>query len=1062
MSDRGYSRGGRGGRGGGYGGGGYGDGGRGGGRGGGGYGGDGGRGGGRGGGGYGGDGGRGGGGGGYGGRGGGGGGYGGRGGAGYGDGGRGGGYSGGGGYGGRGGGGGGRGGREIRVYSDPNCPLAPPNPELKQLEDKFMESAKTIPRTSNMSLDSSLPLRPGYGTQGRPISVYANYFKVNVPENLTLARYNISIVPEAKGKKMARVVGILLEQPEFTTAGIQFATDFKSFLVASRPLTDLPEQWNLRYSAEGADEPGEGAREYAVKLQQPAYFPISDFIDYLKSQNVNDTFNEEQQKSIIQSLNVVFGHHPQSSSTVTTIAGNKHFSSVHKPNNINIRPLGDGLEAYRGFVRSVRAVTGGLVLNVNVTHAVFFESTKLSLLYRKLGTQNRSNLKEKIKGMRVEVTHLPPKKNRTTGKIIPRIKTIQGLANVTDGATEEHRPEILGFAAGPQKVKFWIGADPHGSVAGSDLPSNSYITVYDYFKKKYPKIELDPINPVVNVGNSQHPSYLPAEVCHVLPGNKVNRRLSPKQTQEMIKMACRTPPENAESLVKDGKALLGLNPGDNSTASQFGLSIDKSLLVVNARMLPPPPINYRSAQVMVSNGSWNMARQQFHTNCNIGIWSFVMFKPPPSNNGPRLEEAAVRQSVQGFKDFLMNNGIIADGLVSSGVTVDLMGGEQSTAHNTGAVTMLFQKMCQSESRRPKFLLCVIAADDPALYNIIKSIGDTRAGIQTVCVIGSKFTKERGQGQYFANIALKFNLKGRGINHSIDPEKLGIISEGETMVVGLDVTHPSPGSKLGTPSSVAMVASIDKLLAQWPADYRIQLGRQEKVSDVEGLLLGRLRMWAEIHEGKFPKNIIVYRDGVSEGQYEMVLNEEVPGMRNACRQVYPPAQTEQNLPNLSVIICGKRHHTRFYPTTMDGADKASNCHPGTVVDRGITLGRAWDFYLQPHGCLQGTARPCHYFVILDEIFRKRKVVGRHQNVADSLEDLTHNMCHLFQRATKAVSLCPPAYYADLLCTRLRCYQSELYDPTEDDSMNASVSAGPTQAPLVAPLVHPKVRHTMYYI
>jgi eukaryotic translation initiation factor 2C len=70
--------------------------------------------------------------------------------------------------------------------------------------------------------------------------------------------------------------------------------------------------------------------------------------------------------------------------------------------------------------------------------------------------------------------------------------------------------------------------------------------------------------PVVNVGNRENPSYLPAEVCVVLPGQTINRRLSPDQTQQMITFACRKPWENGNSIVGDGKAVLGLNPSPNS------------------------------------------------------------------------------------------------------------------------------------------------------------------------------------------------------------------------------------------------------------------------------------------------------------------------------------------------------------------------------------------------------------------------------------------------------------------------------------------------------------------
>jgi len=129
--------------------------------------------------------------------------------------------------------------------------------------------------------------------------------------------------------------------------------------------------------------------------------------------------------------------------------------------------------------------------------------------------------------------------------------------------------------------------------------------------------------------------------------------------------------------------------------------------------------------------------------------------------------------------------------------------------------------------------------------------------------------------------------------------------------------------------------------------------------------------------------------------------------------------------------GKRHHTRFYPTESGNADSNGNPKAGTVVDRGVTAIYNFDFFLQgmpfssiryqlasrhfsAHGGLQGTTRPTHYYVVHDEIgFR-----------ADTLQMLTNSVSYMFARATKAVSLVSPAYYADLACERGRCYLHKL--------------------------------------
>lgn len=67
------------------------------------------------------------------------------------------------------------------------------------------------------------------------------------------------------------------------------------------------------------------------------------------------------------------------------------------------------------------------------------------------------------------------------------------------------------------------------------------------------------------------------------------------------------------------------------------------------------------------------------------------------------------------------------------------------------------------------------------------------------------------------------------------------------------------------------------------------------------------------------------------------------MKDAFRKFDKPGKRYD--PKLTIVICGKRHHTRFYPTEAANADRNGNPKPGTVVDRGITAVYHFDFYLQ---------------------------------------------------------------------------------------------------------------------
>jgi eukaryotic translation initiation factor 2C len=480
--------------------------------------------------------------------------------------------------------------------------------------------------------------------------------------------------------------------------------------------------------------------------------------------------------------------------------------------------------------------------------------------------------------------------------------------------------------------------------------------------------------------------------------------------------------------------------------------VTPKLITVPGRVLNGPSVNYGLAKVAETrSGSWNMQSHQFTTTTKLERWTYLYISSDQAPDQSR-DAARLKPSLDSFTTTLRRCGVNA---------ADIIPGLHITVNSGNLETEIDQaiKRFSSNSNPPKLLLVILPANNAAIYNRVKYDCDVTMGLLNVCVIAEKFA--RANEQYFANVALKVNLKLGGRNQALHSTKLGILSEGKTMVVGIDVTHPSPGSSSNAPSVAGIVASVDASLAQWPAALKIQTARQEMVSDLDGLFKSRLRLWKD-RNGAYPLNVLVYRDGVSEGQYDLVLEQELPALRSACEELYPATSTKQGIPRLTIVIVGKRHNTRFYPTREQDADRSSNPQNGTVVDRGVTEARNWDFFLQAHAAIQGTARPAHYYIVYDEIFRSSNVSQPFQNAADVVMDLTHNLCYLFGRATKAVSICPPAYYADLLCERSRCYLSGVFDPSPAASPAASV-AGSSQA-LDASLVqiHEKVRDVMFYI
>jgi len=191
---------------------------------------------------------------------------------------------------------------------------------------------------------------------------------------------------------------------------------------------------------------------------------------------------------------------------------------------------------------------------------------------------------------------------------------------------------------------------------------------------------------------------------------------------------------------------------------------------------------------------------------------------------------------------------------------------------------------------------------------------------------------------------------------------------------------------------------------------------EEIQDVKSMVTERIKDWHAANR-KMPTHVLYYRDGVSDSQYAQVKDKELPQIRAAFEAYAKSLRTDTRF-KLTAVVVAKRHNVKMLPDSDDpnyakqnnGKEKNGNCRPGTLVDTVVTSAYYSDFYLQSHDGIKGTAKSAHYFMLVNEM-----------NFRDTdLQEFTHKLCYTYVRATMGVSYAPPAYYADRLCDRGRCY------------------------------------------
>jgi aubergine-like protein len=133
------------------------------------------------------------------------------------------------------------------------------------------------------------------------------------------------------------------------------------------------------------------------------------------------------------------------------------------------------------------------------------------------------------------------------------------------------------------------------------------------------------------------------------------------------------------------------------------------------------------------------------------------------------------------------------------------------------------------------------------------------------VITSKAMNNRGAMSIATKVAIQINCKVGGAPWTVEVPIKG------AMVVGFDVSHDTMNK---SQSYGAMVASLNNNFSRYYSAVSANHSGEELSNDLSTNLLKALQKFREVNEGNLPSRIVIYRDGVGDGQINFVYTHEV--------------------------------------------------------------------------------------------------------------------------------------------------------------------------------------------
>ncbi|KAM7451808.1 Piwi-like protein 2 [Porites harrisoni] len=598
------------------------------------------------------------------------------------------------------------------------------------------------------------------------------------------------------------------------------------------------------------------------------------------------------------------------------------------------------IELWPGYITSIQCYEGGMMLLCDVSHRLLRTETVYDFM-NELYAKRKERFEEETK------------------------KQLVGNIVLTRYNNKTYRIDDVAFDQNPRcKFTFHTGEE---------------MSYMDYYKKVYNKDLHDPEQPLLvhrpkekelQRGKGRKPGLvcLIPELCYitgltdairqdfrVMKDIAAHTRVSPMQRQQaMMKFI-----ENINSC-----------PEALHELTSWGVQLDQTMLRTEGRQLPLEKIILGSTSFQSSpQADWGQqaVKEQVITAVPLQNWVVLYVN---------RDRSKANDFITMMKKVTPSMGIH----VQDPRSIELANDRTET---------YLRSIREHLTPHVQMVVIIFPTSRDDRYSAVKKLCCVESPVPSQVINARTISQPNKLRSVTQKIALQINCKLGGELWALD------IPLKSLMVVGIDVYHDA---SRGGRSVGGFVASMNKHLTRWYSRVCFQSPGQELIDGLKMALTASLKKYHEVNH-TLPDRIVVFRDGVGDGQLRTVAGYEVKQLSECFVQF-----GEAYEPKMAVVIVSKRINARIFASQGNGPmPKLDNPGPGTVLDHTITRKDWYDFYLISQHVRQGTVTPTHYIVVYDKSELK----------PDYMQRLSYKLTHLYYNWPGTVRVPAPCQYAHKL-------------------------------------------------
>jgi len=624
------------------------------------------------------------------------------------------------------------------------------------------------------------------------------------------------------------------------------------------------------------------------------------------------------------------------------------------------------LEIWPGYVSTVNRYEGGLLLQCDVSHRVLRTESVRDLL---LSLVKKDNFKNEAE------------------------KALLGTSVLTSYNNKTYKIDEVNFDSSPK--------DTFINEKGEEI---SYV---QYYKSQY-SIDIKDLNQPLLLHRVKKKNQnekevklicLVPELC-MLTGMSDAMRTDFKIMKEVGNYTRASPEQRIKSISKF-ISILSENQESQYHLKKWGLSLSPETISLKARLLPPENIYFGKGikEQVGHRADWGRSLTSNLVLTSVPLQKWAIFY---------LERN--KAIVQNFCNIMQKQGRQMGFSIGKPKPISLPNERTDTYLNE------IKKIIQPDVQ---LIVAVVPQVKSDRYAAIKKLCCVEKPVASQVVCLKTISNEKRLVSVVQKIALQINVKLGGELWACESPYEGL------MVVGIDVFHDK-NCKSGSVAGV--VSSLNEHLSRYKSNTIFQKQGQEIVDCLRTAFMDGLAAYWEVNQ-KWPTNIIIFRDGVGDGQLDLVQSYESLQFSNCFHKIESNSNegssniksnsSEYNAqrkklrkmgmkedydPGFTFIVVQKRINTKIF-SLASKQGSYENPGPGMIVDHTITRFKYKDFYLIPQHVGQGTVTPTHFIIVRENSNPKLK--------PDDIQKISYKLTHMYFNWSGTVRVPSPCQYAHKL-------------------------------------------------